>query len=130
MKKSNWPDLCLRERIAHRQPRSSADVAKLLTTSLDSMTEKLEMILRTIDGMPLQEQEVEAPAPPFAPQFLSQMTEGHDGIANVAVIDIEDYAKHVKTCSNCKSEIAKAARRGVIVPEKLLVAAGIDVLKN
>lgn len=44
--------------------------------------------------------------------------------------EIEALAAHVKGCQHCKSMLAKDARVGIYIPEKLLVAAGVNVLRN
>jgi hypothetical protein len=70
--------------------------------ALDAAAQKLQSLVQRVDELGLDEDED----------------------------DIEELAEHVRSCPNCKSILAKEARAGVYIPEKLLVAAGIEILRN
>ncbi len=103
--KRTWPNLELRARIAHRRKARAAlsGVAKHVLAAIFPSAE-----VQTRQG------------------FVEQMKDIDE--ANEA--ELESVAQHVKECPNCKAELARAARAGAYVPEKLLIAAGIEVLRN
>lgn len=103
--KRAWPSLELRARIARRRKaRATLDgVAKHVIAAIFPSAE-VQGRRKFIDD-------------------LQDIDEANDA-------ELEEFATHVKACPDCKAELARAARAGAYVPEKLLIAAGIEILRN
>jgi hypothetical protein len=96
-----WPSLELRARITRRRK---------IRTALVGVEHVIAAVLPT--------------QVPQRPQTLIDVLEDIDDA------EMDELASHVKDCSNCKADLARAARSGAHIPDKLLVAAGIDILRN
>ena len=112
MKTRAWPSLELRARIARRRKTRAA---------FDGITKHI--IAAILPGPPLPSTGPESAQPQERRNFIEELEEADEA-------ELEDVAAHVKDCPNCKAELARAARAGAYVPEKLLVAAGIEILRN
>jgi len=108
-----WPDLQLRARIAQRRAmkKSAPDFVKHIVEAIKSG-------------------DVQAIAVPIFEERSDVDDPDERDLAGLSAEQIEELATHVKDCSNCKADLARTARSGAFVPEKLLIAAGIEILRN
>jgi hypothetical protein len=103
-----WPNLELRARIV-RQHNAAQHRARLVNHVIAAV---MPNIVASVD-------------PPLQDDSIIDVFECIEDDA-----DLDEAAVHVKDCTNCKARLARAARNGAYIPEQLLIAAGIDILRN